>query len=334
MVAEIRRPGGLGFTEERREHLRRRCEEAKSLAPVIADALEKLRQHTRHRHKIKQLHVRQRFVYRDDPAPGNASDRKLPPRKDRPPAGRIVSPNGIALRFLLLAIFEAQTHTQPGKSPGNLLRLHAGGGQVGWADLIAVPGQAQGRFKTRSTPADLKTRRLHSALKTLAKPENQLVHLPNEGLRYHTYENFLLNDEGGRRSHGDTPRYVVPQSGEANLFGIPAGLITNGWIHVLTDAELRMLMMIADRQAVTSREEVEFSADLRLLHYAVGYDAYETNLVLERLGLIHVEEQERHDDSKIVDYDRRFVAPHRFRLLPDGFEEDPVYRVTSELGRV
>jgi hypothetical protein len=331
-----RRPGGLEYNRERRKQLRDRYEEVKAQAQVIDSAVQKLRQHTRSHHysQIESLRLRRRFVYRDDPAPGDASDRRLPAPKERPPVGRIVSPNGVALRLLLLAIFEAQTHTQPGKSPGNLLPLRAGGNEVGWADLIAVPARGQGRGMTRSATVDLKIRRLHSALRTLAKRENQLVHLPSGGRRYHTYERFLLNDEGGSREHGNTPRYVVPATGEAGLFGLPSGLITNGWIHVLTDAELRMLMMIADQQAATGRQMVEFSGDLRLLHYAVGYDSYEANLVLERFGLIHVEEQERHSDSRIVDYDRRFAAPHRFQLQPDGFEEQPVYVVTQELGKI
>lgn len=333
-MAQERRPGALTYNPNRVEVLKRRYEAAETVKPSVDDAVAKLAQLTGGRHRMYELRLRRRFVYRDDAASRHWSDRKVPPPEEQPPVGRIVSANGIAPKVMLMALFEAQTRTSRERSPENHLPLRAGGDQVGWIDLFALSVEGQGRGKTRSSPDDLKIRRLRSALQRLAAPENELVFLPRAGHRTGTYEGFLLNDEGGRRPNASTVRYHVPRQDEPGVFSLPAGLITKGWIHLLTHAELRLLMMIADQETVRDTDEVWFSGDLRLGHYGLGSDAYESNLLLEKLGLIQVEEQRRHPDSKIVNFSKKYAEPHIFRLLWDGFDQYAVDVVTHALNRL
>jgi hypothetical protein len=235
--------------------------------------------------------VRRQFNHLPDPVLTQSASRRLPPVQDRPPAARLVSPWGFALRLYLLALWDAQIHTEAGRRPDNRLPL-IGRGRVGWSDLLALPSSGPGRGG------------------------NGIRRRPGrrEGVRY---ERFQLNDEGGGQG-GFTLPYRVPVLGEAGTYALPAELITQGWIHLLTDAELLMLMMVADQHVVQGRERVQIPADIRRHCYSIGYDCYESNLVLERLGLLEVIEQARHADGKIVEFSGR-TQPHTLALLPAGF---------------
>ncbi len=65
--------------------------------------------------------IRPRFMHQVVAATLGAdwSDRKAPPREDRPSATRIMSGRGAALRFYLTAIAEAQIRLGPGKKADN-----------------------------------------------------------------------------------------------------------------------------------------------------------------------------------------------------------------------
>jgi hypothetical protein len=90
----------------------------------------------------RNLRIRIEFAMRSNPAEpnGNLSDRLLPPRNDRPPAARLVSPRGIALRLYLTALFVAQSRS-PGDLPGNKLPLADADAPVSWIDLIATTAE-------------------------------------------------------------------------------------------------------------------------------------------------------------------------------------------------
>jgi hypothetical protein len=78
-----------------------RLEEQASLA---SESFERIR-------TPRKLRIRAEFSWRSDPAAphGDPADRLLPPRNERPPATRLVSPRGIALRLHLTALFVAQS---------------------------------------------------------------------------------------------------------------------------------------------------------------------------------------------------------------------------------
>jgi hypothetical protein len=186
----------------------------------------------------EQFRVRPQFAVRVDPADalGDPSDRLLPPRRERPPAMRLTSPRGIALKAYLTALFVAQTRL-PGERPGNTLPLGERD-TVSWIDLFATPAE-RGGVHTFSSVRDKKIRQLQDALRRMSEPDVQLVALPNANKATGKYEGFVLLDEGGA-PHGDgtNDRYTVPTERGQMLLRLPAGLFRNGWIHVLEDSEL------------------------------------------------------------------------------------------------
>ncbi|MDB4872747.1 MAG: hypothetical protein JWL97_3751 [Gemmatimonadales bacterium] len=281
-----------------------------------------------------EVRIRSRFVCRSTPAPCDPSDRKLPARRHRPPATRLLSPRGIALRFYLIALCEAQMRTRAGETPTNHMPLLAGGDDTGWTDLIAVPVEAQGAGITRISRADKKRRMVISAIEALAHPEVQLVHLPH-GQRPKAkgkYEEFRLLDEGGVREDGEVPPYTVPRKGEKKIFSLPSALFSNGWIHLLDNTELAFLMMIA-LDSEGRDDPVKIPGDDRILYYGLGRDAYEAHLTLEHFGLIDVEiARNRHDDMKVADYGNGGKALlHSFTMIPDGFKRPALTTIRQAL---
>ncbi|WP_242907591.1 hypothetical protein [Actinomadura terrae] len=269
------------------------------------------------------------FIYRSEPAKDGVSDRALPSPEERPPATRLLKA-GLALRFYLIALCAAQMQTRRGQ-PGNDLPLIATGGDVGWIDLVAVPVEPQMAGSVAVDRASKKRRQVVSALRTLSSSDVQLVHLPNKNKRYDKYHGFRLLDEGGARDLGDPAPYVVPPRGE-KTFALPSGLFSNGWIHLLEDAELALLMMLT---AVTQHGHqgawVKIAAEERLLHYGIGRDTYQAHKTLRAFGLLKVESDEgRHGDGKVMGYNKGAQPRlHSFQLQPDGFAE-PALDVMKE----
>ena len=166
---------------------------------------------------------------------GDLTDRLLPPRAERPPATRLVSPRGIALRLYLTALFVMQSRP-PGIMPRNTLPLADPDAPVSWIDLLATTSKPR-RY---STARQLKLRQLHDALRRLSSSEVQLARLPNEQRKpIGRYEGFSLLHEAG-----DGQPYVVPSEESKTLY-LPRGLFDNGWIHVLEDTELAFVIMLA-----------------------------------------------------------------------------------------
>ncbi|MEU0520359.1 hypothetical protein [Streptosporangium sp. NPDC006007] len=309
----------LMLPEKEQERLARRHDRLGVMEQYIDGAVTKLQALGRPR----KVRVRSRFVHQPQPAPGEVSDRRLPPPRDRPPSTRVLSPRGIALRFYLIALCAAQMRTKVGRRPRNDLPLIAGGNETGWIDLIAVPVEAQHSGRFSASRSSKKQRQVISALRSLSDPSVQLVHLPNASKRSGKYEGFQLCDEGGSRSDGEVPDYVVPTMTD-RYFDLPVGLFTNGWIHLLEDTELAFLMMIAHASLhIDPGGWVKIESGLRLLHYGLGRDAYEAHKTLQAFGLlgVHIDE-DRHDDGKVINYGQGGQPRlHAFRLLPDGFDE-------------
>jgi hypothetical protein len=144
----------------------------------------------------------------------------------------------------------------------------------------------------------------------------------------------VLLDERGGRPYAEPLEYVVPTPKEGT-FGIPAGLITNGWIHVLEDAEVALLLMTACKVgSITTGDVVAVPGEIRLLHYGIGRDAFEAHRMLTQLDLLHVDEVARHDDGRAMDYSDDGAQLHRLRLLPRGFEQEAWTTTTSSIERL
>jgi hypothetical protein len=282
----------------------------------------------------RNLRIRVEFAMRNEPAVpnGNLADRLLPPRNDRPPATRLVSPRGIALRLYLTALFVAQSRLA-GAIPGNKLPLADADAAVSWIDLIATPAERHSG-RVYSGQREKKLRQVHDALRRLSSPEVQLVSLPNSP-RMPTggYEGFLLMHEGGTPASGeDNHLYTVPAP-ESKTMYLPGGLFRNGWIHVLEDSELAFLLMVACLRSRSDKAQVFATSEVRLLQFGLGRDAYESHRVLSQLGLIRVHPGP-HPGRRYGKAGRylRSDPPklHRFELLNDGFEE-PAIPVTRRV---
>ena len=288
-----------------------RLEEQASLA---SESFERIR-------TPRKLRIRAEFAWRSDPAAphGDLADRLLPPRNERPPATRLVSPRGIALRLHLTALFVAQSRPS-GTMPANTLPL-ADADVVSWTDLIATTAERHGYTGRR----EKKLRQVHDALRRLSNPEVQLVTLPNLH-RGPTgkYEGFLLMHEGGAPARGrDNQRYTVPRA-ESKTMYLPGGLFLNGWIHVLEDSELAFLLMLACLRSRSDAKPVFATSEVRLLRFGLGRDAYESHRILSRLGLVRVHPGP-HPGRRYGRAGRYLRSdppkPHRFELLNEGFEE-------------
>lgn len=290
------------------------------------------------RTSLTQVLVREGFVYRTKPAPGDPSDRKLPPREDRPPATRITSPRGADLRFFLTALFEAQAQPQAraGTHPHNPRPLLAPSDHVSWSDLLASDARASGGGKTVMGIAAKKARIVKEAIGRLAAQE--LVMLPNASKVGNKYEAFELMHEGGKRASGPNVPYQLPRSGEDDFFALPVTLFTRGWIHVLEDTELTFLLMLAACQGASKGEEVRIPARARLLHFGIGRDAYEAHVMLSRLHLVRVTDApDRHGHGKMKNFGNADGGEgpqpllHTLGLLPDAFDRPALATLVKQI---
>jgi hypothetical protein len=275
----------------------------------------------------QHLWIRRDFVIRPEPANvlGDPSDRRLPARRDRPPATRLVSPRGVALRFYLTALFVLQAGS-PGRRPANKIPIDDPD-KLSWVDLIATPAQRTGEDRTYSGVRDKKVRQLHDALRRLSDQEVQLIELPHFNKRpTGKDEGFLLMREGGAPYDGtDNAPYTVPAlDGDEGLVRLPSRVLLNGWVHVLEDTELAFLLMLAGLRSLFGDKQLFVPGELRLLHFGIGRDAYQSHHMLRRLGLIEVEEDpNRYAESGLVHGYSENDPPklHRFRLLDAGFDQ-------------
>ncbi len=303
-----------------REKLTKRHARLKALQSGIDSAVASLRSLPRHPAEIR---VRSGFVYRDEAAPIEPSDRRLPPKEYRPPATRLFSPGGSALSFYLLALYEAHLHARPGQEPSNRFPLidYDNTGR-GWTDLIAAREFPKtGSTRTSTRVVERKLRRIISALTTLEKIG--LVELPNKGKPVGTYAKFQLMNEAGRRPNADPIPYVVPRHND-NYFSLPAELFHNGWIHVLEDSELAVLMMLIYWKRTTG-SYVKVDSSIRLLHFGVGRDTYEAHRLLARFGLLELIADDRRSDGTVIDRKELGFDPlHKFLILNDGFDHSAV----------
>lgn len=317
-----RRPPNVRQAEAWKRRLRRVAVMAGSVEHARA-AFEQASRSPR-RGNPHHLRLRPGFVYRTEPVPEESSDRRVPPREDRPPATRVASSRGAALRLELTALALAQARHRSGARGRNELPLRPPNRTTnGWTDLLATEARPQGRGLTRATVTDKQMRALQTALKTLERAG--LVDLPNRQQPRGFAEGFELLDEEGPRSGTPLP-YAVPPSPKASaqqLVQLPWSFITQGWVHVLEDSEITLLLMVAcGRGGLSGEDGIAIPADVRLLNYGISRDAFASHALLHRLGLIDVVEINRHADGRVIDHAEHGAKLHRLEVLPEGFAQD------------
>lgn len=286
------------------------------------------------------LRIRHGFAFATDPAPGDSSDRRAPEREHRPPATRIVTSRGLALRLELMALAVTQARFRAGAGFRNErpLRPDTATSGDGWIDLFATPTRRAGSGRTSSGVLDKKLRQLQTALNTLS--DAGLVDLPHADATAGAYEGFELLDERGPRTTGPPLPYEVPRATESVLT-LPSTLITSGWIHVLEDSELAVLLMVACGigRLPNQGSKIAIPADVRLLHYGISRHPFaDAHVVLNRLGLLDVDEVGRDVDGRALDFETEGASLHRLEILPDGFSAEALptalERLRAELRRV
>lgn len=243
---------------------------------------------------------------------------------------RVTSPRGAALRLHLTALAVTQFTGRVGQSKRNELPLRPRSGQVGWTDLLASSAMAKTDGSVMMTEQDKRLRQLQSALDSLV--EASLVWLPHQSRGAGKYEGFeLLDETAGRSPADDHIPYRVPKKIESS-FVIPDEFVTNGWVHVLEDTEIALLLMTACAVHSIETDAVAIPAYHRVQHYGIGRDAFEAHRWLERYGLLHVVEVNRHlDDGRSIDFAEEGAALHRLHLVNDGFQKDAITTVRESL---
>lgn len=159
------------------------------------------------------------------------------------PMSRLITSRGIALRFYLLAVFEAQCRPGTADPWVNIRPLS---GRMGWSDLIAIdaaysrPVKAYQRLTKQNRTLDSSLdRQIKGALRTLEQLEDQalvVVPLKANG-RHRDYGRFLLMEESGR-GEVPTPKYYTVPSPRRGMIGIPYQFFVHGWIQVLYASEI------------------------------------------------------------------------------------------------
>ncbi|WP_143200499.1 hypothetical protein [Kitasatospora sp. CB01950] len=172
---------------------------------------------------------------------------------------QLIRPRGLALRFYLLAIFEAQCRLEAGQKwiSGRPLS-----GPDSWADLVAIDGpystQAKKYLpdtKQGRTLANQRLIQVKSALRTLegigaqdelmsgSESSQALVSMPRKGNAW-DYKQFMLLNELGKGRLETLEPYSVPYAQYGTTFAVPVGFFLNGWIHVLSDAEISVWLIL------------------------------------------------------------------------------------------
>lgn len=266
----------------------------------------------------RPLYIRKSYSYLDVPIPDRFSDkRSAPPRSLRPPATRIGSSRGAALRLHLMVLADVQTHTKAGTRPTITRKIDSTGG---WIDVVAsdaVLSISNSHVMVR----DKKKRTVTGALKKLK--EAGLIELPNLTQTRDKFDGFVLLDESGSPSTTPKP-YTVPTAGPMDM-GLPPTLITEGWVHLLEDSELAVLMMVQTAFGNVALNEknqaVAVSGTDRLMRYGIPRDAFSDAVkVLEGLGLLEVDRRGRHSDGKAAGGEEEAML-FRLKLVLDGFDQ-------------
>jgi hypothetical protein len=261
-----------------------------------------------------------------------------PGAPDSPPASRMLSPRGQALRLYLLAVFEAHCTRPPGGvvHGGRRLLRQPESEEPGWTDLFAAPvyGPPEGdRTKERSGPAALVARQLQSGLVALEKIG--LVEL-GRGRSWERFNGFRIMTESGPGDLADPSYYRVPKSTSVGLT-VPAAFFLNGWLWALTNSEIAAYLMFRWLAAAFPGEHagdgVYIYGDDREQYFGLRRDAYESHILLAQFGLIERQPSLiRDDDGHVVGYKKgvRYEA-HKFKLTDGGLDDDGVLHVLAQL---
>jgi hypothetical protein len=159
------------------------------------------------------------------------------------PMSRLIASRGVALRFYLLAVFDAQCRPPSGEPSRNTRPVT---GQMGWEDLIAIDAAysrpASGyQLPTRQnrTLSSSRIRQVKAALQKLEQLGDQaLVEIPRKANGTdRNYDGFLLMMESGQGKLPTPSYYTAPAPGPGVIY-IPSQFFLKGWVQVLYPSEI------------------------------------------------------------------------------------------------
>lgn len=268
--------------------------------------------------------VRRQYVHHGQPKPVEDLRRSLP-KKDRPPAARLITGRDSVLQVHLTALFVATTQTRPGATWRNVIPLTkatSSSAALSWMDLLVLHARrAEGCVHSGSRTQN-KYRQITWPLGRLR--DDGLVALPRVGGNW-PYEGFTLLREDGISTAAEAVDWRHPTAAEPKI-KIPAEFFTRGWVHLLEDSEIAAYLMWLDRHQ-NGRSSTPFVAHaIRVGHYGLSRDTYESHQRLEAFRLLDVTEDEhRRDDGRMAGYGREWTAArcHRVALVPDGLTRKP-----------
>ncbi|MBE7324584.1 hypothetical protein IEQ44_07960 [Nocardioides sp. Y6] len=279
---------------------------------------------------VQAFRLRSGYVFGERGASSGVSDLRQPPSAECPPAGSLVRSRGGLLRFHLLALAEAQFRVREGARASSNDRplVPVSSGDTGWTDLFASDARTTTDKRLYVRAQDKRLRAIKQALDSLEA--SRLVVLPNRGRGAGKHEGFLLTDETASRLPDAEPLpYRVPRRDAS--FSLPMSFITNGWVHLLEDTEIAVLLMVACGRGSIASGAVAIPSDVRVLNYGIGRDRFESHRWLERFGLITVEGVDRDIDGKAIDFETKGASLHRLRLRREAFDTDGLTVVSGAL---
>lgn len=319
---------------ERRERL-------EELRGSFGEALAATRSLPNNRIDLDNVKIRGNYAVLPKRAP-SGSDRKLPIRSERPPATRLLTSRGSLLRFSLLTLFEVQTRISPGRKQLSNPRplISTGGTSVGWADLLVTDTRDYKPAGTHRRSIDThakKQAQLKQTITRLSAESYQLLKLRAGAPANKKFEGFTLLNECGKRAAGPNVAYTVPDLLDTDTFTLPVEFFTNGWVHVLTESEIAMVLMCAHKHS-SQPQGFRMPGDDRLQFYAVSPPTFETHVLLSKAGLLTVTaDPKRTATGKLTPTaalksgSMKGVLPHFIEFHPDQFEKDAYATVLDAL---
>jgi hypothetical protein len=286
--------------------------------------------------KPDRIAFRRPYARRETPAPGPFSDRKLPPRTLRPPSTRLIFPRGVAQSMYLTMLFVAQCEAVPGKVPPvgrPIAASDAPDERRPWTDLLVVPAEHRAGSTSRIIETN-RVRQLETAVKKLADNEVRLVSLPYGDQARGKLKDFELMAETGYLGRASRTWYTVPTPDE-QTFSVPASFFRHGWLAALTPSEVAMLFAVwaASPADTAATSPVWLEGDTRIRRYGLSPDAYGTQSLLERLGLLDVTVPPgRRSDGTFIGH-KKGESPllNSFQVNEPGFTKDAVPWVMATL---
>ncbi|MGW4464731.1 hypothetical protein [Micromonospora sp. NPDC004704] len=289
---------------------------------------------------------RKRFVIRRNLIRRQRAQLGAPTSPEPSPAALLVTQKGWALHLYLIALFDAQSRRPPGGAIRNIRPLRATGRKPGWVDLLpattATADQAAGMMRQTKRAltllADHNLVKLNGRKGTAGRFEEfQLLDESgsSEGLwRQHLYVIPTVDELGG---NPDPYRALAAKAGKAEAMQLPDVFFLNGWVHVLSAAEIVTYLMFRDLEArypESSKRGVFVTEPNRAAWYGIGRDVYESHRQLAAYGLVErLADPNRRPDGKILHRPGggQYLQPLRFRTLQHGLDRPALKTVIAAL---